>query len=246
MNEIITEYDQTEYWSQKHPCIFIDDERLDILIDELKPNQKYLGLIPTLFSALCDDQEVDLVWSRVLPDKEPSILPLLMCPDDVDLSCTLIVTKVTTTENTVLWHNFGVDQSCDEEELYPEYLGTTVEWFTENLIYEFPKELYLKMLEVFKQEIQDFKNQPNTSPFMNNQDSIHSEIVSKDELIFSKQHSNHFLPSLYIGALISTSTGLNLLFRNFQDFKVHMFFISLFIVGIIMLAYGLKQKKDNI
>lgn len=159
MNKITAQYDKTKYWSVKHPCVFIDDERLDIVIDRIKPENNYRDLIPTLLSDLEDEKESELVWSRILPENGNSLLPILMCPDDVDLACTLIITEVSITQDSVIWKNFGLDMSYDEEDKYPGYIGNEVEWFTQNLRLEFPKEQYIEMIRLFQNEIDGNENE---------------------------------------------------------------------------------------
>ncbi|MEI8704357.1 hypothetical protein [Pseudoalteromonas sp. B62] len=151
MNLIEAKYFKTKFWSEEYPCIYIDGVRLDSIINQLKPDQDYLGLIPTLFSALNHDVEEMVVWERVLPKNGTAILPLLMCPDDVDLYCTLIVVEVLIKGNTVIWTRFGLDDSSDDDYV-PRWLGTEVNWFENSPAYEFKLETYKAMLDVFSKE----------------------------------------------------------------------------------------------
>ncbi|MBU2714401.1 hypothetical protein [Zooshikella harenae] len=152
MNFIEVKYEQTLFWSEPHPCIFIDGERLDKIVQQLCPDEDYLGLIPTLFSALHNDAQAKVVWERVLPKERASILPVLMCPDDVDLYCTLIVVEVTVMDKVVIWKRFGLDDSCGDSYV-PTWLGTDVKWIQDSPTFEFDINDYRLMLKEFKEEI---------------------------------------------------------------------------------------------
>lgn len=73
----------------------IDGYWLDEKLDELYPNNMYDGLIPTLVYWMELEDEKAVVWNRILPNEnETSICPILMCPDDNDFSCALIVAEI--------------------------------------------------------------------------------------------------------------------------------------------------------
>jgi hypothetical protein len=55
---------QSEYIEESHLTILIDDVPLDVLIDRLYPNHRFLGLIPTILDWLNDQKEKDLLQSR--------------------------------------------------------------------------------------------------------------------------------------------------------------------------------------
>lgn len=58
------------------------------------------------------------------------VLPILMCPDDCDLWCTVIVAKVVKENGFVLWSKIGVDMSTREELLIGyDCIGSKVDWF---------------------------------------------------------------------------------------------------------------------
>ncbi|PZD97228.1 hypothetical protein DNH61_03575 [Paenibacillus sambharensis] len=116
---------KSEYTTQEHLNILIDNKPLDIVLHELYPDGLFLGLVPTLVDWLDSKEEVELVYSRFVSGKGQVILPILMCPDDCDFSCTVIVAEVDTKDDFVIWNRVGIDNS---ERKDISDTGTIVEW----------------------------------------------------------------------------------------------------------------------
>lgn len=88
MNKIEGKWDKSDYEGYYDFInYYIDNYWLDEKLDELYPNNMYKGLIPTLVPWLDRKDEKNVVWNRILPDINwTTICPILMCPDDCDLS----------------------------------------------------------------------------------------------------------------------------------------------------------------
>lgn len=129
----------------------IDDYWLDEKLDELYPDNMYKGLIPTLVYWMEREDEKAVVWKRILPNEnEMSICPILMCPDDNDFSCTLIVAEIRNCGQIIQWKQIGIDKT---KEWGAEKVGSTVEWFDKQTEFNFSKQDYLVMLETFRQRL---------------------------------------------------------------------------------------------
>jgi len=75
-----------------------------------------------------------------------------MCPDDLDLFCSLVVADVVLEPKTVRWNRLGWDRSeCDS---YIFTVGTTVEWLPGIGPYIFPRADYERCIQVFKREFE--------------------------------------------------------------------------------------------
>lgn len=74
-----------------------------------------------------------------------TVVPILVCPDDADFSCTVLIVEVEFTDNTVKWCRFGFDQSPQNE------IGSTVVWFKNSPTYEFNKIGYVEFRDDFVQ-----------------------------------------------------------------------------------------------
>lgn len=66
-----------------------------------------------------------MAWRRILPgENQTTICPILVCPDDNDFSCTLIVAEIRNCGNTIQWKRVGLDQA---KEWGTENVGASVE-----------------------------------------------------------------------------------------------------------------------
>lgn len=83
------------------------------------------------------------IWRRLLNEEE-TIVPLLTCPDDMDLYCSTIFMKVEHLQKTVKWSSFG--WRGDNQKDFPEELDL----FKEDYNFEFDKEEYSAFLNQFK------------------------------------------------------------------------------------------------
>ncbi|GAO43340.1 hypothetical protein [Flavihumibacter petaseus] len=146
---ILDKSDYEDYWDFIN--FHIDGYWLDEKLDEIYPNNMYKGLIPTLVYWMEQEDEKAIVWKRILPDEnETTICPILMCPDDNDFSCTLIVAEVRNCGDLIQWKHIGIDKTKKWE---AEKVGSTVEWFDKFEELNFSKSDYLTMLETFKQQL---------------------------------------------------------------------------------------------
>lgn len=152
MNQIKAKYEKSEYSTEPHLTINVDGKSLDIILHELYPDKNLIGLIPTLLDCLEDSKERKLVWER-FESEQKQIVPILMCPDDIDLWCTIINVEIEKTENSVKWSRIGLDNS-EFENNSSESIGMTVEWFDKVKPMEFDKTEYQKFASEFKTKIE--------------------------------------------------------------------------------------------
>ncbi len=152
MNKIEGIQDKSDYEDNSDFINYrIDGYWLDEKLDELYPNNMYKGLIPTLVHWMERKDEEAVVWKRILPNEnETTTCPILMCPDDNDFSCTLIVTEIRNCGDLIQWKQIGIDKT---NELDAEKVGSTVEWFDKIKELNFSKRDYMIMLETFRQRL---------------------------------------------------------------------------------------------
>ena len=156
MNKIKGLWDKSDYNQDLDFINFrIDDFWLDEKLDELYPGNLYKGLIPTLDFCLDRQAEKEIVWKRIIPEENQiEICPILMCPDDCDFSCTLIVAEIQNYGTFIQWNKLGIDET---KEWDAEMVGTKVNWFKDFPVLNFEKTEYLKMVETFKAEFEKQK-----------------------------------------------------------------------------------------
>ncbi len=79
---------------------------LDMLLGELLhkyyPDKNFSGLVPTMPDWIFMESERQFVLERYYLQADGVRFPILMCPDDCDLWCTLIITDVVCDEDFVI------------------------------------------------------------------------------------------------------------------------------------------------
>ncbi len=147
---ILDKSDYEGYWDYIN--FKIDNVWLDEKLDDLYPDKMYKGLIPTLVEWMERKDEKEVVWKRILPNQnETTICPILMCPDDNDFSCTIIVAEITNFGNFIKWNKLGLDKTKEWE---AEKIGSQVEWFDKIKELNFETVDYIKMLDNFKERLE--------------------------------------------------------------------------------------------
>lgn len=157
MNKIEGVLDHSDYEGYCDYINFkIDNFWLDENLDELYPHKEFRGLIPTLVEWLNFQDEKEVVWKRILPNtNETSVCPILMCPDDCDFSCTIIVAEITNFGDYIKWNKLGIDKT---KEFGAEKVGSEVEWLDKVEELYFETSVYLKMINKFKESLEVDKN----------------------------------------------------------------------------------------
>lgn len=153
MNNIKAKIDKSDYEIyDDFMNIEIDGYWFDEKLDEIYPNRMYKGLIPTLLFAMEVDKEKEVVWSRIEPNENSrEICPILMCPDDCDFSCTLIVVEIENLIDKIRWNRIGIDKTTEYEAIK---VGTNVGWFDKIGPFEFLESEYKVMIEQFRNQLE--------------------------------------------------------------------------------------------
>ncbi|MDR0225079.1 MAG: hypothetical protein LBI66_01545 [Burkholderiaceae bacterium] len=91
-----------------YPELQLDGRSLAIVIAELTKNAEITQLVPA-HSWLWDKEELALAWDRLLACHvgQVSHVPLLICPDDMDLHCTVLVAEQSCLDSEFVWSRFG-------------------------------------------------------------------------------------------------------------------------------------------
>ncbi|WP_371365958.1 hypothetical protein SRRS_05200 [Sporomusa rhizae] len=145
MNFIKAELTTTEYVNGEHLMIFVDDIRLDKWLSSKLDDKNYLGLIPTWLGWLVNPKEQEYVWIKTkLCETKTTIVPMLICPDDLDFSCTIIVCEVKYTDTSVQWTRIGIDRTGR-----PNYIGRDIEWLENVPSLHFLRQQYEDCLNEF-------------------------------------------------------------------------------------------------
>ncbi len=152
MNKIATRTYLNPFSGKNFYHIEIDGRSLEDMIMEVRPDLKK-GIVPSLLNWLTDENERKVVWDRVIPnDGQKTKLPILMCSEDLDLWCTLIMVEVEADKNLIHWNRFGLE---DSDAQTPEEIGKSIDWFSGIERLSFSREAYENMLDEFRMRLDE-------------------------------------------------------------------------------------------
>ena len=153
MNRIEAIQAVSKYVKEPHTLIFIDGIPLDVLFNRFAPDRVSVGLVPTLLDWLYNPVERTLVRDRILPSVgKSSRAPVLMCPDDCDLWCTVVIAEVMNHDSVVWWKQIGINTSAPEN--MPISIGTTVEWLEGIGTFCFARSDYQQCIAAFGESVE--------------------------------------------------------------------------------------------
>jgi hypothetical protein len=152
MNSICASLCRSKYALHEHLVIVVDGVPLDVLVaSAFSPEQNIEGLVPTLLDWLDNSNERAIVWKRAIPTSGTrAYFPVLMCPDDCDFSCTIVIAEVETLDSQVHWHRLGIDDS-DARCVDPASVGSEVKWATGLGPFVFDRDDYANCLARFQE-----------------------------------------------------------------------------------------------
>jgi hypothetical protein len=134
---------KSKYCDSDHYCIVVDGMPLDSILQSINSEGDYQGLIPTILDWIDEPREKSFVLSRYKSPEQIVMLPILMCPDDCDLWCTLVVVEVVKESSLIKWNRIGLDRSIGEELIIGyECIGTRVDWLANFPSMTFKQEEY--------------------------------------------------------------------------------------------------------
>lgn len=122
---------------------------LDELLNRLFPGREIRGLVPPFSGWLIPPHEVEELWNRVEKGRfEPTVLPLLICPDDEAFDCMTIVTETSVSGPTISWIRFGLNRSWEYNNA--AVIGQDVDWFDSQVAFTFELEDYSEVFTNLK------------------------------------------------------------------------------------------------
>lgn len=152
INIAVNKFNYNDYYE-----ILVDGISLEDLILENTEIGIEKGLVSTFLNWLDNPRERKIVWERALPNlNSTTFLPILMCGDDLDFNCTIIITECESDTEHVYWKRFGLDVGGNEN--MPESIGENVQWFKNSESLVFDKKQYIAILERFRSYL-DEENQ---------------------------------------------------------------------------------------
>lgn len=152
MNKIEVKLGKTPYVVNEHLMIYIDYSPLHEIISTHIDEEHYDGLVSTLLNGWMNDKlEEKIVQDRLISTDNIKVnLPILMCPDDCDFSCSIISAEMIKTKKLIYWNKFGVDIS-PAPELYPNIKATEIQWIHNSPKFTFDRSQFEKEIAKFRE-----------------------------------------------------------------------------------------------
>lgn len=134
-SEIITSYDR------RILSVFIDGVQLSEYFGKQTTDYNYYKGLWSAWLLKCDENDGKYMWTLLDEERECNV-PVLLCPDDMDFWCTVIVAKVRFSGNTVIWEKIGAVSGKYDIKLWRESgINNTALWSDEDFAL-YGKELY--------------------------------------------------------------------------------------------------------
>ncbi len=148
MNTIEAVRQPSKYCQTPHLVMLIDGRPLDVVLAECAQDDELEGLISPL-EGLNDMSDWGVLAPRFLSTPTmDQVLPVLVCPDCVDLSCIVVLADIKVTDSGVTWTRLGLDRSPNE--VPPHRLGSRVDWIQNVGPFAFDRSSYDCCIRKFK------------------------------------------------------------------------------------------------
>src|SRR5262245_47469316 len=93
----------SKFVSEPHLAIAVDGVALDVALGAE-------GLVSSLLGWFHHESDAVVPWQRILPDVGcTGYAPVLICPDDLDLSCSVVMAEVIAEPEVIRWDRLGYD-----------------------------------------------------------------------------------------------------------------------------------------
>jgi hypothetical protein len=87
--------------------VIVNEKSLDVFLAEKTGNSEIVGLYPAWGNSLVWKEESEFIWELLNKQNKTLNIPILLCTDDLDLSCIVIVAKTSFDDKQVFWEKIG-------------------------------------------------------------------------------------------------------------------------------------------
>jgi len=131
--------------------MMIDNVQLDELISKISIEGHVNGLVSTLLNGwMHNKEESEIIWNRIkLEPNEITMVPILMCLDDCDFSCTIIIAEMILKNEKVYINKLGIDETSTSSS-EPNTVGKNVSWIKDLGSYVFDQIEFENCIEEFE------------------------------------------------------------------------------------------------
>lgn len=145
MNRIEAITAKSKFVQEAHLAVTVDGVPVDELLDAAFPGHNLVGLVSSLLGWFHNDKDSVIPWQRILPEVGcTAYAPILICPDDLDYSCSVVIAEVVADVEVIRWDRLGFDATRKGT------VGSCVRWIPELGAYRFNRTDYERCLAAFK------------------------------------------------------------------------------------------------
>ncbi len=145
MNRIEAIRMPSRYVASPHLVIAVDGVPLDELLNAGRPELQVAGLVPSLLGWFHNDDDSVVPWQRILPDVGcTGYAPILICPDDLDYVCSVVMAEVVAEPDVIRWDRIGFNATRQGA------VGSCIRWESGLGPFRFGRPEYEECLEAFR------------------------------------------------------------------------------------------------
>ena len=146
MNRIESIKAKSKFVPEEHLVLIVDGVPLDELLDAALPEFDLVGQVSSLLGWFHNDEDSVVPWQRILPEIGcAGYAPILICPDDLDYHCGVVIVEVVAETNVIRWDRLGFNAARNGSSV-----GSCVRWLPGLGPYRFRREDYERCLEAFR------------------------------------------------------------------------------------------------
>jgi hypothetical protein len=135
----------SKFVPEPHLLIAVDGVPLDELLDAARPELQLVGLVASLLGWFHNDEDSVVPWQRILPEVGcTGYAPVLICPDDLDYGCSVVMAEVVAEASVIRWDRLGLDATRRGA------VGSFVRWEPGLGPFRFSRPAYEACLAAFK------------------------------------------------------------------------------------------------
>ncbi|WP_239687942.1 hypothetical protein [Pseudomonas asplenii] len=147
MNHLTIVQHTSKYITQPYPTFAIDGLPFEVWLPQQDPGTE-MNLVSAHWG-LDNDWDVELIWDRSYSTAPgwKTLVPLLVCSEDLDLNCAVVAVEQVADQERIHWQRFGVMRGWIHD-ADPE-----VDWFEGVAPVSFQRAEFMSALDSFRQLI---------------------------------------------------------------------------------------------
>ncbi len=148
MNRIEAIRSKSKFVRAPHLVINVDGVPLDEILDTALPGLNLAGQVSSLLGWFHNEADSEVPWQRILPEVGcTGYAPVLICPDDLDYICSVVMAEVVAETDVIRWDRLGLDASRNGA------VGASIRWESGLGPYCFDRAEYEACLAAFRPSV---------------------------------------------------------------------------------------------